>query len=173
MGGALKRGAAPKVSVGTPVQLDNELTTRFRARQSALAEQTKPCTPELNTAVLHDPDNGGWLVYTLAAPRHPDVVWIGGSTRYQLAPDAVTISAARPSARGCLSTRRKDAAGRPIGDLVLTQSLSNVPDEMEVMRQLQTGLPMTIGTRDGVWRIRAGRIPKIDPRATQRMFPAR
>ncbi|MEO7148850.1 MAG: hypothetical protein ABIY40_02790, partial [Rhodanobacteraceae bacterium] len=121
----LQGRAAPKVSAGTPAQLNAELATRFRARQSALAEQTKPCTPELNTAVLHDSGNGGWLVYTLAAPRDSDVVWIGGSTRYLLAPDAVTITAARPSARGCLSTHRKDATGRPIGDLVLTQSLSN------------------------------------------------
>lgn len=168
----LKHGRKPQVSAGTPKQLTPELITRFRARQTALAEQTKPCTPELNTAVLRDPGNGGWLVYTLAASRDPDAIWIGGSTRYTLAPDAVTITAARPSARGCLSTQRRDAHGNRIDDLVLTHPLGDVPDEMEVMRQLQTGLPMTIGTRTAVWRIRDGKIEKIEPRAAQRMMPA-
>ena len=168
----LRPHAQPRINAGTPQQLTRALVTRFRARQTALAEQTRPCTQELNTAVLQDPSNGGWLVYTLAASRNPDEIWIGGSTRYTLAPDGITITSAHPSSRGCLMTHRKDATGRAIDDMVMTQSGQDMPDEMEVMRQLQTGLPMTIGTRTGVWRIRDGRLVKIDPRATRRMSPA-
>ena len=166
---AFAHGRKPEVRAGTPAELTQDLMLRFRARQTALAEQTKPCTGALDTAVLRDPRGGGWQVYTLATSPDPDVIWIGGSTRYVLLPDATVIVNVTASARGCLSIHRKDASGRAIGNLVLTEQQAAVPDEMLVMRQLAADLPFVVGTRDAVWRIRDGRIEKIAPRATERM----
>ncbi|GAP65473.1 hypothetical protein MBSD_n0763 [Mizugakiibacter sediminis] len=147
----------------------DDLAARYRARQSALALQAKPCTPALGSAVLRPEDGQGWLVYTLAHGADADTVWIGGHTRFRMAPDAVTALDAEPLPAGCQHIARHDADGRAYRVLQLAQPQPPVPSETLIAQQLGAGLPFLVATPAGVWRIDDGRVQKLDVRARNRL----
>lgn len=168
--------AAGKASVraGRPDDLKrDDLAARYSARQSALALQAKPCTPALGSAVLRPEDGQGWLVYTLAHGADADVVWIGGHTRFRMAPDAVTALDAQPLPAGCQHIARHDAGGHAYGVLQLAQPDSAVPSETLIAQQLGAGLPFLVATPEAVWRVDGGRAQKLDVRARNRLPEAR
>lgn len=151
----------------------DDLAARYRARQSALALQAKPCTPALGSAVLRAEDGQGWLVYTLARGADADTVWIGGHTRFRMAPDAATALNAEPLPAGCGHIGRRDANGRAYSVLQMAQPQSAVPLETLVAQQLDAGLPFLVATPEAVWRVEGGRVRKLDVRARNRLPEAR
>lgn len=140
-----------------------EELAQFKAKQLALKNIPKFCSPRYNTVVLRDIDGEGFLVYALAATTDPNLVYIGGHYRITISKDGTEIEQIDRLFKSCLVLDRNDVLkdGKP-AFMVGSHVVSNTPVETHVFVSLLHNLPLFIVTMDGEkWKIDKGEILAI------------
>lgn len=155
---------APALSTPSNRALSGEERAQYDARVLALKNASKLCSDVLNTVALEDPERGGWVVWAMSATRtDPNVMILGGHTRFMISADGKTILRKDALTHDCVNLPKADPSkGTPAG-VMITQVVSLVPVETLLFATLTYHEPLLVGTLDGkAWKVDAGRIASID-----------
>jgi TonB family protein len=146
----------------SPIALPVEHLVIWRARTDALAlaktRAIRGCTESYSTAVLPSLDpNRSWDVYVLSVPPDWHTVPAGGHYRISISRDPGVAPELHPFAESCaLATPSPDSER-----LLITESLSKTPTEVEVFLNLRSGRALGVVVDDdtnGLWYIDNGRM---------------
>ncbi|HEY8696342.1 MAG TPA: hypothetical protein VIM02_01900 [Rhizomicrobium sp.] len=158
-----RKDAAPVLSEPRNRALTADELAQYNARLLALKSIDRPCSDRYNTIALKDPQNDGWLVWTIASTTDPDAVIIGGHYRFTISSDGKTIRQKDALSHGCLTLSRKAAARAQEIGLLMNHLVSMTPVETHVFANLNYGIPLHVGTADGtVWKVDRGRLTVVD-----------
>lgn len=166
-------GRKPRVSEPRDRSLSEAEQAQFRARTAISSHIARPCSPHYNTVILPDPQGDGWLVWALASSTTPKTWFIGGNYRFTVSKDGNTILRTDALSLSCLTMSDAQAkASAPQGTKAVaqfsTQLVSPIPVETAVFVNLESGLPMFVGTPDrSIWEIVDGHVSKVDPSKLQ------
>ena len=156
--------AGPVVPAADDAVLGADEKARFRARQTAIAALGRPpCSRNMNTVVLADPDSEDWLVWLLTPVPSAGAVPIGGHIRHRVSADGLTLVAREPLSRSCLVLEPSTAPeGSTTAGLFATHIVSETPVETHVFLSLQSGLPLFIGTGEVIWRVDGATVEQVE-----------
>ncbi|MFW2341740.1 hypothetical protein [Brevundimonas sp.] len=156
--------AGPVVAASDDAVLGAADKAQFRARQTAIAALGRPpCSRNMNTVVLADPDSEDWLVWLLTPVPDARSVPVGGHIRHRVSADGLTLLSREPLSRSCLTLEQSDTPeGSTTAGLFATHIVSDTPVETHVFLSLQSGLPLYVGTGDGVWRVDGATIEPVE-----------
>ena len=140
------------------VPLGEDSAAMFRARQTALAALTSPCSERYNTVVLpSSPANEDrWLVYLLAATTRPGEIVVGGHFRVLVSTDGRSVREYEPLTKSCLTLpppSEQDAVAA-----VVSHVLTNTPIETHVFLSLSHEKPLYVVTDQAMWAVEGGEI---------------
>jgi hypothetical protein len=143
-----------------PVALTEEQTRQFAARALGLESVEAPCSKRYNTVVLPraSPD-ANWVVYALPGTKKAGVYPVGGSYRFEVAPDGDSVILSRGYAKTCIElTRQANLAA-----FTLSHLLDPNPTEIHVFVNLLSETPIYVLTADNkaMWSVERGKIKFI------------
>lgn len=161
------RTGLPIVSEPADRRLTAEEQAQFAARALAIGTLTGTCTSSTNAVVFRDPETRDWRVYLMAATKDPDLLILGGDQRVIVSVDGRRVLSSERLSRSCLNAPREQGGG-PAVALMMTEIVSDIPNETQVFDSLQYGLPLTVVARSGAWMVSGDTIRKvaIDPPGT-------
>lgn len=142
--------------------LPDDVAPLEAALRSAKLAKPSICNASINSAVLPAEDGNGWWVYVLTATNEPNLMYLGGHTRFRVGRDGRIVSQ-EPSARSCLAlkTEEKGPDGQA-ATLIATHLVSDVPWETHVFQSLTFNKPLIVVTQSHVWRVENGKISLLD-----------
>jgi hypothetical protein len=152
-------GATEKVEHHDPPALLTE-TEQELARGLTLAlTRTSPlCPGPVNATVLRDLNTHDILVYFLPASTEEALIVLAGITQVRLSPDGSRILPGETLAYSCLTyPSSSEGAG-----LFVKQLATRTPTEAHVYTSLGIFAPLYVGTDQGIWRVRVGKIEWLE-----------
>ena len=152
------KGNRPKARrLKTPAPLSAQEQATWKARELALSVEFKPCSDRYNTVVIPaGGQDGNWVVYLLAATTDPNVVILAGHRRITVSGDGRTVLKNEELSKSCLQVKKeKESAG-----LMVTHLLDPYPIETHMFTSLNYGVPLYVGTGNGLFVIDGGTITK-------------
>jgi len=146
-----------------PKTLPADVAAREQALLLARESGPDACAETVNSAVMPAEDGNGWWVYVLTGTHDPNIMYLGGHTRFRVDANG-TLAKGEPSAKSCLSLRtgERGPGGEPESALMATHIVSDTPWETHVLQSLTFGKPLIVVTRSAVWRVENGKIVLLD-----------
>ena len=146
-------------------RLTGEDLARFTAGETA-----KPLIPEFrsenrNSLVLRNPQGGGWLVYWLAASTDPNLLLLGGHSRFTVSEDGTVVLGRDKKSHlsGCFTLDKRHKPEGATGAVMLFSS-DTVPWEIHVFLSLLYKTEMYVETSNGfLWKVENGKVSKTAP----------
>jgi hypothetical protein len=133
------------------------------ARRLGVSDTDLRCGSIYNTVALKDPQGDGWLVWVMAATKDPDLIVIGGHTRFTISADGKTIRQKDALSKSCMQFGRTKGPDGKDGDLIFSHVVSLTPIETHVFASLSYRMPFRIGTLDGrAWKVDGASVANID-----------
>ena len=141
-------------------KLTAEERARFMARQATLPLIPEFCAENCNSLVLRNPDGTGWLAYWFAASSEPNLILLGGHTRFTVSADGGTVLSRdeRFSLSRCLTLDKRQKPDNVVG-LTVTFSGGDEPVETHVFLSLYYKMPLYVRTQSGgLWKVENGTV---------------
>ena len=135
----------------------------YRARQAATRSGFAGCSRTYNTVTLPNADGQTADVYPLPGTTDRRVVLVGGAYRVRVDLQNATVLETQAFSRSCLTLQRDPAVNEQL--LYFTHLTTPMPTETHVFLNLSLGLPLAVGTPDGLWSIENGRISALQESA--------
>lgn len=157
---AVEVGKAPRLRELDPPQEPDELIAMlFAARQVAIRSMPTPKQP-YNPLVLRAAALGkqGALVYLLAGTTVPGVAVFGMHYRAIVDYGAAQVTELQPLSKGEFLVPTRSPQGKPASMLMVTHVVTDWPLETHVLVSLQTGLPVYVGTKRGMFAVKGDNI---------------
>lgn len=140
-----------------PIPLTEEQTRQFAARTVALESVEAPCSKTYNTVVLpRASPEANWVVYALPGTKKAGVFPVGGSYRFEVAPNGDSVISSRGYAKTCIElTGQANLAA-----FTLSHLLDPNPTEIHVFVNLLSQTPIYVLTVDNkaMWSVERGKI---------------
>ena len=144
-------------------KLTDEELARFMARQTTLPLIPEFCTENCNSLVLRNPDGPGWLAYWFAASSDPNLILLGGHTRFTVSADGSKLLSQdeRFSLSRCLTLDKRQKPDNVVG-LTVSFSGGAEPVEAHVFLSLYYKMPLFVRTQSGdVWKVENGTVSDV------------
>lgn len=155
----LRSGQPPEVLThSVPADVPPDQKAMFSARQTATKQHFQQCSDRYNTVVFPSDSRNGWTVYLLAATPIPGRMIVGGHHRFEISADGKTVLSAKPLSRACLTMDEPLDDENNVVARYVTHIVSKTPVATHVFLNLLHGLPLLVGTEDGLWAISDGKI---------------
>jgi hypothetical protein len=129
-------------------------TKLYQARQAAMQSEVMRCSQRYNSVTLPSADEQQADVYLIPGTTDASIVLVGGAHRVRVDLADAHVIETQAFSRSCLTLQQ----GPDARALFFTHLATPLPTETHVFLNLSLGIPLFVGTEQGVWSIEDGRI---------------
>jgi hypothetical protein len=101
------------------------------------------------------------VVYVIGEPVASKEIMIGRHYRVEVSGDGRTVKSIVPSTKSCITLGSAPSGTTVVGGVV-THILSPTPTEFHVFASLLHGVPISVGTRTGIWDVDGDKIHFVE-----------